>query len=197
MKKILKNSLMLVVTLTTMNSNASTVDFTKDVKKDQKMIVTFALNEINKVNLSIYDAEDKMIFSEKVNSEKVLNRNYDLNDFSDGIYFLESESDSKISRYKISVAGETASLSEEPISEIYKPTFVNNNGLVTVSLLNFDKSPVKIKIFDKSNNEVYDSNVILVEDLKKAFNIKNNIDEEFTFMMIYKDKTFMETFASN
>lgn len=197
MKKISKFGLMLGVTLLTMNLYAGTVDFTLDVKKEQGKMVTFALDKMNKVDLSIYDAEGKMIHSEKVDSKKNVNRTYDLKALPEGTYFLEAESDTKISRYEISVVGATASLSTKAISEIYKPAFINKEGLVRVSFLNMDKSPVNIKVYDKANNEVYDSDVILDQDVKKVFNINDVNDEEYTFVMTYKDKTYTKTFASN
>jgi len=197
MKKISKFGLMLGVTLLTMNLYAGTVYFTLDVKKEQGKMVTFALNKMDKVDLSIYDAEGKMIHTEKVDSKKNVNRTYDLKALPEGTYFLEAESDMKVSRYEISVVGATASLSANAISEIYKPAFVNKEGLVRVSFLNMDKSPVNIKVYDKANNEVYDSDVILDQDVKKVFNINDVNDEEYTFVMTYKDKTYSKTFASN
>ncbi len=196
MKKISKFGLMLGVTLLTMNLYAGTVDFTLDVKEEQGKMVTFALNKLDKVDLSIYDAEGKMIHSEKVDAQKNFNRTYDLKALPEGTYFLDAESDMKISRYEISVVGETASLSTNAISEVFKPTFVNKKGLIWVSLLNLDKSPVNIKVFDKDNNEVYDSDVILDQDVKKAFDINQINDEEYTFVMTHKDKTYTKTFAS-
>ncbi|MBC7847008.1 MAG: T9SS type A sorting domain-containing protein [Flavobacterium sp.] len=197
MKKISKFGLMLGVTLLTMNLYAGTLDFTLDVKKEQGKMVTFALDKMNKIDLSIYDTEGKMIHTEKVDSQKNINRTYDLRALPEGTYFLEAESDTKISRYEISVVAATASLSSNPISEIYKPTFVNKKGLIQVSFLNLDKSPVNIKVYDKANNEVYDSDVLLDQDVKKVFNINQINDEEYTFVMTYKDKTYTKTFASN
>lgn len=197
MKKISKFGLMLGVTLLTMNSYAGTLDFTLNVKKEQGKMVTFALNKMDKVDLSIYDAEGKMIHSEKVDSQKIINRTYDLKALPEGTYFLEAESDMKISRYEISVVGDKATLSANAISELYKPAFINKEGLVRVSFLNMDKSPVNIKVYDKANNEVYDSDVLMDLDVKKVFNINQMNDEEYTFVMTYKDKTYSKTFASN
>src|SRR5688572_102372 len=112
MKKISKFGLMLGVTLLTMNLYAGTAEFTLDVKKEQgKKMVTFGLNKMSKVDLSIYDAEGKLINFEKVDSQKNINRTYDLRALPEGTYFLEAESDMKISRFEISVVGEVATLS--------------------------------------------------------------------------------------
>lgn len=195
MKKFLKVSLMLLVALTTMNLHAGTVDFTLNVKKEQGKMVTFALNMTNKIDLSIYDANDKLIHSEMVNSKKNIDRTYDLKALPDGIYFLVAESEMKISRYKISVAGATATLSENAISEVYKPVvFVDKKGLVALSILNIDKSPVNIKIFDDEENEVYNSAILTDQTINKIFDIKNIKLETYTFVMTYNNKTFTKSF---
>ncbi len=193
MKKISKISLMLGVALLTVNMNAGTVDSALSVKEKK---VTFVSNEKDKVDLSIYDADGKLLYSEKVDAKKNPSRTFDLKALPEGSYFLETETEMKVSRYKISLLEKSASLSTTVVSEIYKPAFVNKKGLIMVSLLNLDKSPVNIKIYDKANNEVYDSDVLMEQDLKKVFDIKSLLDEEYTFVMSYKDKTYSKTFAS-
>ncbi|WP_281337013.1 T9SS type A sorting domain-containing protein [Flavobacterium eburneipallidum] len=194
MKKISKFGLMLGVALLTVNMNAGTVDSALSVKEKK---VTFVSNEMDKVDLSIYDSEGKLLHSEMVDAKKNPARTFDLKALPEGTYFLETETDVKVSRYKISVLEKTASLSTTVVSEIYKPAFVNKKGLIMVSILNLDKSPVNIKIYDKANNEVYDSDVLMEQDVKKVFDINNLLDEEYTFVMSYKDKTYSKTFASN
>lgn len=195
MKKILRFGLMLVVALTTMNVQAGTVDFTLDVKNEQKKMVTFASNKINKMNISIYDADDKLIHSESVNSKNDFNRTYDLKALPEGTYFLETESDSKISRYEISVDGAKASLSSEAISEVYKPTFYNKKGLVWVNLINPDESPVTIKIYDNEYNEVYESALLVGQNVTQIFDFYNFQNEAYTIVVTDNEKTFTKTFS--
>lgn len=196
MKKILKFGLVLVAALTTMNGHAGTVDFTGDVKNEQRRMVTFAINTIDKLNLSIYDADEKLIHSEIVNSKKDFNRKYDLNALPEGTYFLQAESDSKISTYEISVVGATASLSADAISEIYKPTFYNKDGLVWVSLLNPDESAVTIKIYDNENNEVYDSGLLLGKNVTKIFDVSNFQNDAYTIVVTDNQEEFTNTFSN-
>jgi hypothetical protein len=80
---------------------------------------------------------------------------------------------------------------------VYKPTFENKKGVVWVSVLNMDKVPVNIKVYDKANNEVYDSDVTVDANVKKVFDITKIKDEEYTFVMTYKNKSFSKTLASN
>ena len=195
MKKISKFSLMLVVTLLTMNMQAGTVDFTLDVKKEQGKMVTFALNQTDKIDLSIYDANDKLIHSENVSSKENVNRTYDLKALPEGTYFLQAESDTKVSRYEISVVGDMASLSGNAVSEVYKPVYLYKNGLVSVNILNLDESPVNIKIYDSEYNEVYDSALLTGQNVTKVFDINNFLNESYTFVVTDNDTTFTKTFS--
>jgi hypothetical protein len=198
MKKILKFGLVLVASLATMNGHASNVDFTLDVKNEQGKKVTFALSTINIMSLSIYDADDKLIHSEKVDFKKDISRTYDLNALPEGTYFLEVESDVTISRYEILVAGATASLSPNAISEDYKPVpvFYYKDGLVWVNIVNRDQSPVYLQIVDKDGDEVYSSAKLTDENVTKIFDVNNIENEKYTFVMTYKDKTFTQTFPN-
>ncbi|NDP27372.1 MAG: hypothetical protein GZ087_08115 [Flavobacterium sp.] len=195
MKNILKFSLVLVVALTSMNLHASTIDFTLNVKKEQGKMVTFALNMTNKMDLSIYDANDKLIYSEIVDSKKNIDRTYDLKALPEGTYFLQAESEMKISRYKISVVGATATLSENAISEIFKPVvFVDKYGMVALNILNIDRSPVNIKILDDQDSEVYNSAMLTDQTINKIFDVKNIKNDIYTFVITYNKKTFTKTF---
>jgi hypothetical protein len=166
-----------------------------DVKKEQGKMVTFALNQIEKIDLSIYDADDKLIHSENVDSKKDIKRTYDLKALPEGTYFLQAESDSKILRYEISVVGETASLSGDAVSEVYKPVFAVKKGLVWVNILNLDESPVNIKIYDNEYNEIYNSASLMSQTVTKVFDINNFQNEEYTFVVTDNDKTFTKTFS--
>jgi hypothetical protein len=196
MKNLFKFSLVLGVALITMNVHASDVDFSLGVKKEQGKIITFEFSETNKLDLSIVDSEGKMIHSENINSQKVINRTYDLNALPEGTYYLVAESEMKIARYKIAVVGASATLFDTAISEIYKPIFVDKNGLVAVSILNLDNSPVNIKIFDNEENEVYNSAILTDQNISKFFDVKNIKSEAYTFVMTYNNKTFTKTFSN-
>jgi hypothetical protein len=192
MIKILRFSLVVAALLTVLNVSALGNDFSLVVKKVQGKKVTFVLNEVSKVELSIFDLDNKLIHSENINSKESVNRTYDLNALPEGTYFLVAESDTKISKYEIAVIGKTAILTSNAVKETYKPMLLNKNGLVSVSIFNVYQNPVSIKVYNAADEVVYTSPLIEEQYISKYFDIKNVDNEEYTFVMSYADKVFVK-----
>ena len=196
MKKILKFSLVLAaVVLTAVQAHAGNADFSLDLIKEEGKTVSFSLKEIKKIDLSIYDTNDSLIYQEKVTSEDNINRTYDLTALPDGIYFLKAESDLKISKYKIEVVGNKAKLSADAISEVYKPVLVNKNGIVTVNILNLENTPVTVAIYNSEENQVYNETLTADLYVGKIFDLTSAQNGKYTFDITYNGKTFSETVA--
>jgi hypothetical protein len=194
MKKILKFSLVLAaVVLTAVQAHAGNTDFSLDLIKEEGKTVSFSLKEIKKIDLSIYDTNDSLIYQEKVTSEDNINRTYDLTALPDGIYFLKAESNLKISKYKIEVVGNKAKLSADAISEVYKPVFVNKNGIVTVNILNLEKAPVTVAVYNSDQTEVYTTTLAADLYVGKIFDLTSAQNGKYTFDITYNGKTFSET----
>lgn len=132
MKKILKLSIVLVVVLLAMNTHATGIKLFKGEKASPKKMVTFALNDVNKANVSIYDANNKLLHTEHVytlnlnplKSDEKIVKTYDLNPLADGVYYLVAESKTKVVKYEILVVNETATIMSDPYSEVYKTVAV-------------------------------------------------------------------------
>ena len=196
MKKILKFSLVLAaVVLTAVQAHAGNADFSLDLIKEEGKTVSFNLKETKKIDLSIYDTNDGLIYQEKVTSEENISRTYDLTALPDGIYFLKAESDLKISKYKIEVVGNKAKLSADAISEVYKPILVNKNGMVTVNILNLEKTPVSVAIYNSEENEVYNETLNADLYVGKIFDLTSAPSSKYTFEITYNGKTYIETVA--
>ena len=108
---------------------------------------------------------------------------------------MVAESEYKISKYKISIVGATAKLSETAISYELKPVFNEQDGLVKLSFLNWDKSPTRIKIYDQEDDLAYDSGKLMDQNVAKVFDVYNFQNEDYTFVVTDNDKTFSKTFS--
>lgn len=132
MKKIVKLSFVLMVVLIAMNTHATGVKVSKNVKASSKKMVTFAVNDINKANVSMYDANNKLLHTENVytlnlnplKSGSKIVKTYDLNPLADGVYYLVADSKTKTVKYEILVVNETATIMSDPLSEVNKTVAV-------------------------------------------------------------------------
>lgn len=126
MEKILKFSVILMLVLMVVFAYAVGVYFPKNEKEVQKKTISFAVKDVNKVYVSLYDPKDKLLHSERIHPFNPFNPNgrivktYNLTPFHDGIYNLVIESNTKIEKYEILVVGETAAIMSDPYSEEYK-----------------------------------------------------------------------------
>lgn len=128
MKKIVKLSFVLMVVLIAMNTRATGVKVSKNEKASSKKMVTFAVNDINKANVSMYDANNKLLHTENVytlnlnplKSGSKIVKTYDLNPLADGVYYLVADSKTKTVKYEILVVNETATIMSDPLSEVHK-----------------------------------------------------------------------------
>jgi nitrogen regulatory protein PII-like uncharacterized protein len=73
---------------------------------------------------------------------------------------------------------------------------VNKNGLVSLSIFNVYQDPVSIKIYNAADEVVYISSLIEEQHISKYFDIKNLANEEYTFVMSYSDKVFVEKISA-
>jgi hypothetical protein len=196
MKKILKFSLVLAVVVSAaVQAHAGNSDFSLNLKREEGKTVSFTFKEIKKMDLSIYDTNANLIYQEKVTSDDNIDRTYDLTALPDGIYFLKAETALKIAKYKIEVVGKMAKLSTDAISEVYKPVLTNKNGLVTLNVLNLEKAPVNVTIYNSDEVELYNETLPAETYVGKIFDMKNCKGEKCMFVIAYNDKTFVETVA--
>ncbi len=192
----MKISLIAVLFLTAFGASANEKDFSLKVKSEKGKTVSFSINEAKNINLSIYGKNNETLFDEKINSNGVFNRTYDLNAFPEGNYILEVETDAKLAQYEIRISGGTASISEKAITEVFKPVLTKGNGFVTLSVSKLDKSPIEVQVFDENNTELYSGVITDKTSIAKKFDTNTTGAEKLTFIVRYKDQIFSETIAS-
>ena len=192
MKKILNFSLAVVIVLTALQVQARNTDFSLNVNKEKGKMVSFTLKDSKKVDLSLYDANETLLHSEKLTSKGTINRTYDLKDLPDGTYFLEAETATKLARYKITLIGKIALMEKTASSEIFKPLLNKKEGFVVMSILNLEKVPVHVRIYDEDNQELY--NVSMAADLlvSQKFDLNPNPAQKYTFVINYNGRQFEE-----
>ena len=102
------------------------------IKNTDGRLITIALNNVQKANLSIYDQDGTLIYSEKASGKSGILRTFSLEEFPEGSYILEIENNEKIIKHEIAVNHDTTELSSKAVSEVYKAGFSAKNTSVAV-----------------------------------------------------------------
>lgn len=117
MKTILKLSLVVLVAMTTMSTYADNGDILLNVKTATGKEISFAINQLQKANVTITDRFHNVIYTEVVTGKAGIAKTYSLEEFPTGTYFLEIETNTKKVTHEIVVTREASILSRKSIQD--------------------------------------------------------------------------------
>ena len=131
MKNILKLSLVCAVLFTGMSTYAidGNEDFNLHVLKGNGKVVTFALNQVKKASLTIYDKDASVLYYEKASGKEGILRTFSFEEFPVGTYILEVEDSVKKVRHEITITDDASVLSSKAISSVYKADAAKNTNV--------------------------------------------------------------------
>jgi hypothetical protein len=148
------------------------------------------------IEVTIKDSYGAEIYSETIDANKIRNRKYDINDIKDGIYTLLLELDNEIKVQKIKKANQNIEIFSEDRFKVFKPTIQENNGVVSVTMLQFH-GDFEIKIYDQDGKIIFKEEHDARGSFKSRYNLTTLPGGNYNFIIDVEQEDFDGSFNKN
>ena len=176
MKKLIKNTLVLVILFTTLLGHAnSSFKNSNDEKR-----TTLTLTDVKQGDeLLIKDTHGIILYKEKIQNSGHYIKGFDLTELPDGDYFFELIKEMKIKIIPFNVTINEVTFKKDIESVIYKPLVKTEENKVYISKLSLHRKPLEIKVY-YHKNDTQDFNLIYTETIENTKSIGRilNLDEK-------------------
>ncbi|GLB51955.1 hypothetical protein NBRC110019_09940 [Neptunitalea chrysea] len=177
-----------------MGTYAAAINISLSVAKEQSKTINFRLDNTEDVKVVLKNEQGISVYSEEVEAKNGrINRKYDLNHLPNGNYSLNIETATKI--YSYDVALDESTTVNQKASEIFKPVVFTKDGNVMLQLLDLEKSPIEVAIYDNNDNLLYTQKFEGEMNFSKKFALKKVFSSNYTFVIKYNDMTFTKDIA--
>ncbi len=151
-----------------------------------KFVLTFDNERQEKLNVKIYDADLKLVFSEAIGKKAQIQRIYDMTAIGAGTYTVLIEGETYKEKRTVTVK----SVAKNDFIATFSPEATNNE--VFASIEN-NKGTVKLTLTDTEGNILYEE-TINEESQERTLNLEKMDRGTYFLQIIGKDKTSYETY---
>jgi hypothetical protein len=151
-----------------------------------KFVLTFDNERQEKLNVKIYDADLKLVFSEAIGKKTQIQRIYDMTAIGAGTYTVLIEGETYKEKRTVTVKG----VAKNSFIATFSPEATNNK--VFASIEN-NKGTVKLTLTDIEGNILYEE-TINEESQERTLNLEKLDRGTYFLQIIGQDKTSYETY---
>lgn len=190
MKNLLKISLIAVSLFFSASLYASEGSFVLKVKGVDEKSVTFYIDEAQTVDVSIYGAENELIYEKRIKAKRPSSKTYDLSSFPDGNYTFKITSETKSTEYQLSIVQGRTIVSNPLIIEKLKPVLTKEDETITLNVENAAGGPIEVRIINEFNDELYKEVFEGELAFTKRFNVARVGMGDLTFLIKSENQEF-------
>ena len=172
MKKVIKNSILTAVLLSTLLSSANEgASFIPKKEKDiaRTMVV---IHDVRKgQELIIKDLNGFVLYKELIKITGNYNKTFDLTELPDGHYFFEVDKDLEIKSIPFRVASNKVIFNKEQETTIYKPYVRLKDNYIYLNKLALNEEPLDVKIYYGDNELIYSETIKNTKIIGKVYKL--------------------------
>ncbi|MCX2680492.1 DUF3244 domain-containing protein [Galbibacter sp. EGI 63066] len=195
MRKIIKNSMLVVLlsiaTLATTRAN----DFYLSVKSDDSRTVDLHIEKIDQpLSISFVDARGEVLYNYKYKELPTSVKRYNFSGLPTGTYYFVVESETKIEKVAVVFTDDKTIVKRKEEKVTYKPYFRSDNNFLSMNMLSIDGSPVGIKVYNDNTGELVYKEVLQgKKSLGKRFDFSRVDKGIYRFEVKHKGNIFYKT----
>ena len=197
MKKVIKNSILTAVLLSTLLSNAN--EGSSFIPKKEKDIAKtmVIINDVRKgQELIIKDDSGLVLYKELIQVTGNYNKAFDLTELPDGDYFFEVNKDLEIKSIPFSVASNKVVFNKDEETTIYKPYVWLKDNYIYLNKLALNEEPLKVKIYYGDDNElIYSETIKNTKNIGKAYRLLKDATGSYKVELNSDGRTYYEYFT--
>lgn len=193
MKKLFNFSLVIIAMLVANVAKADDMELLVKVAKENSKWVSFITNDAKEFDVTLYTADDEIIYDEYVKTVGNKYQTFDLSQLPEGTYKLNMESKSKLITYSIEISEGEAMLSQPVITEIKRPILTKDKDVLTLDLNGVAKGEVSIVVYNEFNERLHDDVYSDISKVVRKFDVSKTMSKELTFVIASNGQEFSET----
>ncbi|PQJ77005.1 hypothetical protein [Polaribacter glomeratus] len=192
MKTIKRNVLVVVFMLGTLFNYANNEKDFKTTVDAKKVKVVF--KDVKKGQLlTVKDKNGVQLHSETVSIQGELIKFFDVSSLNNGLYTIELNKEYLIIIKSITVKENKVTFIEDSEEIIFKPIIRNEESLVLISKINFDKKPILITLFYEGE-EIFSETLKDQEIVKRAYRLDDNLKGNYKVIVYCNAKSYINEF---
>lgn len=189
MKKLLKNSLVLVVILTTMVSYSNELLFVTDIKTNEITELTFN-NAKEGSTLQLKDSKGSILYSEIINNSGSYTKNFDLTNLPDADYYFEIDNQTSFLIIPISMEENIAEVLTDEKYIISKPAVTVKDNYVYISKEFTENQSMAIDVYYEGNDLAYSENFRKTDSVNRVYDFSTSKKGKYLILVKAEGRVF-------
>ncbi|MGZ0015624.1 hypothetical protein [Yeosuana sp. AK3] len=200
MKKVIKNSIIMVAMCTALLSNANEGSSFIPKKDSNIAKTTLTLTDVKEgQRLIIKDLNGFILYKEFIKESGLYSKVFDLTDLPDGNYFFEHEKDLEIKTIPFSVKFKTVTFEKDKTITIYKPYVVLKKNTIYMNKLALNEEPLNVTIhyvgYHGGKELIYSETIKNTKSIERAYKLMKSNKGNYIVTIHSDNRTYYEYFT--
>ncbi|PTM11271.1 MAG: hypothetical protein DA407_01895 [Bacteroidetes bacterium] len=194
MKKVFKNSLIVIAMLGSITSYANLIP-TSPKKGIEN--TSLAFDHVKKgERLIIKSKSGTIIYKEFIKESGSYHKEFDLTSLPNGSYYFELDKDVEIQVIPFIVNDSEVTFKKDEANTIFKPIITTNENLVLLNKLSLNSEPLEVKIFFGSGDYemILSEEIIKENNIQRVYRLLRNVNGKYKVVCKTEGRTFVTYF---